>query len=229
MPPGNSKLIQEEACDSWTSAAVDSPTVSVARLAVPGKASGEFQKACENLKDAKFQAAEDHARKAVEIYPDYAAAWVVLGQALTAERKDDEAVQACRQAMKVDPTYDPPYLCLADFAERTNHWDDVYALSGQARALDPATNPYVYFYCAIADLHLKHYAQAELDGRFAESLDKGNQIPALHLLLAQVYQAEGDKNGEAAELQKFLEFSPHDSEWQTAHTVLAEIQDKPAK
>lgn len=229
MAADNSRLITAESCDSWTAAAVNSPTVSVERLAVPRDARGEFQKACGALKDGNFQAAEDRARKAVGLYSDYAAAWVVLGQALNAEHKDSEAAQACKQAMKVDPTYAPPYLCLAQFAERTNKWDDVYTFSGHALSLEPATDPYAFFYAALADLHLKRYAQAELDGHSAEKLDTGNQIPELHLLLAQVYQAEGNKTDEVLELQKFLELSPHNPDWQTARTTLAEIQDNVAK
>lgn len=229
MPIDYSRLIEAEACESWTAAAVDSPTVSVTRLAVPGKARDEFQKACKNLKRGNFEAAEDHARRAVEVYPDYAAGWVVLGQALTAGHKDQEAAQACKQAMKVDPTYAPPYLCLAQFAERTNHWDDAYTFSDQARSLDPLNDPYVYFYKAMAELHLKRYTQAEMDGLLAERLDDDGQIPKVHLLLAEVYRAKGDKSGEAAELQKFLELSPHDSEWQTARSILADVQNSTAK
>ncbi len=223
-----SRLVSAEACESWTAAAVDSPTVSVTRLAVPGKARDEFQTACGKLKGSNFAAAEDHARKAVEIYPGYAAAWVVLGQALAAGNKDNEAVEACKQAMKVDPTYVAPYMCLAQFAQRTNHWDDVYAFSDHARSLDPANNPYVYFYAAMADLHLKRYAEAEADGLAAEGLDNRNQIREVHLLLAEVYRVKGDKSSEAAELQKFLVLPPHDAEWQTARTTLDEIQDSAA-
>ena len=39
-----SQLIKAEACEGWTAAAVNSPTVSVTRLAVPGKARDEFQR-----------------------------------------------------------------------------------------------------------------------------------------------------------------------------------------
>jgi hypothetical protein len=223
------RLIEAEACESWTAAAVDSPTVSVTRLAVPGKARDEFQKACKNLKHDNFAEAEDHARRAAEIYPDYAAAWVVLGQALMAGNKDNEGAQACKQAMKADPTYAPPYICLAQFAERTNHWDDVYTFSDQAQSLEPVNDPYVYFYEGMAALHLKNFAKAEMDALIAERLDSSAKIPKLHLLLAEVYRAKGDKNGEAVELQKFLELSPHDAEWQTARSTLAELQNSVPK
>lgn len=229
MPADNTRLITAESCDSWTAASVNSPTVSVERLAVPKGARVEFQKACGELKDGDFVAAEGDARKAIGLYSDYAAAWVVLGQALDAEHKDSDAVEACKQAMKVDPTYAPPYLCLAQFAERTNKWDDVYTFSGHALSLEPTTDPYAYFYAAAAELHLKRYGQAELYGRSAEKLDTTNKIPELHLLLAQVYQAEGNKTDEVAELQKFLQLSPHNPDWQTARTTLAEIQSNVAK
>ncbi|MGH9717596.1 MAG: hypothetical protein ACRD4R_12840 [Candidatus Acidiferrales bacterium] len=226
MPIDNSRLVDAESCRTWTAAAVDSPTVSVARLAVPHKASHEFQKACNNFKDNRLKSAEAHARKAVKIYPDYAAAWVVLGQILKAEHNDHEAVQACHQAMRVDPKYAPPYICLAGFAASANDWDEAYSLSDHALSLDPATDPYAYFYTATADLHLKHYAQAELYGRSAEKLDRWNKIPEIHLLLATVYGVKKDPGKEAKELRKFLKEAPHNSNWQTARTKLTSIQDR---
>ncbi|MDE3168829.1 MAG: tetratricopeptide repeat protein [Acidobacteriota bacterium] len=229
MPFDYSRLIKAEACESWTAAAVDSPTVSVTRLAIPRKARDEFQKACGKLKANNFAAAEDYARKAVSIYPDYAPAWVVLGQALTAENKRQQAIEACKQAMNVDPTYAPPYICLAQFAQRANDWDGVYTYSDRARTVDPANNPYVYFYAATADLHRKEYSKAEQEGLAAEQLDNENQITRLHLLLAEIYRARGDTVNEAAELRKFLQLSPHDGEWQTARTTLAAIQGGTAK
>ena len=94
------------------------------------------------------------------------------------------------------------------FAERTNHWDDVYTFSDHARLLDPANDWVIYFYKTMADLHFKRYPQAVLDGRVAERLDNENQIPEIHLLLAEAYRATGDTGDEAIELQKFLESSP---------------------
>lgn len=225
MPVDNERLVNAESCRTWTEAAVNSPTVSVARLAVPGKASHEFQKACGDFKDHRLKSAEEHARKAVKIYPDYAAAWVVLGQILKADHEDKEAIEACRQGMNADPKYAPPYICLAGFAASANDWDEAYSMADRALSLDPATDPYAFFYTATADLHLKRYAQAELYGRSAEKLDKWKKIPEIHLLLAEVYEAQKDPTKEAQELRKFLKEAPHNSDWQTARTTLSEIQD----
>jgi tetratricopeptide (TPR) repeat protein len=229
MPLDNSRLINAESCRTWTAASVNSPTVSVARLEVPGKASHEFQKACGDFNDHRLESAEEHARKAVKIDPDYAAAWVVLGQVLKAEHKDREAIEACRNGMNADPKYAPPYICLAGFVARANDWDQVYSLANRALALDPATDPYAFLYTATADLHLKKYDQAELYGRSAEKLDKWHKIPEIHLLLAQIYELQKEQIKEAQELRKYLKNAPHDADWETAKTTLAELEDRPLK
>jgi len=41
----------------------------------------------------------------------------MLGQVLQDEQKMNEAHDACLQALSVDPTYLPPYLCLAGLLE----------------------------------------------------------------------------------------------------------------
>jgi tetratricopeptide (TPR) repeat protein len=226
MPVDNSRLISAESCQTWTAAAVDSPTVSVERLAIPGKASHEFQKACGSFKSKGLKAAEDHARKAVKIYPDYAAAWVLLGQILQEDHKDQEAIDACRQGKEADPQYAPPYICLAGFAARADHWDEAYSLSSHALALDPATDPYAFLYTATADFHLNRMEQAELYARSAEKLDRWHRIPEVHLLLAKLDAVKGDRTAEAAELRQFLKNSPHNSDWQTAKTKLATLEDQ---
>ncbi|MDE3110539.1 MAG: hypothetical protein KGL02_11435 [Acidobacteriota bacterium] len=228
MPVDNTRLISAESCQTWTAAAVNSPTVSVMRLGVPGSASHQFQKACNDFKDSKLISAEDHVRRAVKLYPNYAPAWVLLGQILQADHKDQEAIDACRQAETADPGYAPPYICLAGFAARANDWDEAYSLSNRALSLDPATDPYAFLFAATANFHLKHLEQAELYARSAEKLDKWNHLPEVHLLLANLCDAHGDKAGEAAELRKFLKASPHNADWESAKTKLSAIEAPPA-
>lgn len=229
MPIDNSRLVNDESCQTWTAAAVDSPTVSFSRLAVPGKASHEFQKACGDFKDGKLKSAEDHARRAVAIYPDYAAAWVVLGQVLHADHQDQEAITACQNGKNADPKYAPPYICLSGFAASANDWDEAYALANQALMLDPATDTYAYMYTANAEFHLKHLDQAELYAESAEKLDRWNHVPEVHILLARIYGKEGKRQEEAVELRKFLKGSPHNSDWETAKTRLAELDNHASK
>jgi hypothetical protein len=218
--------MKAESCNTWTEAAVRSPTVSVARLAVPKKASSEFQKACGAFKDKRLPDAEKHARKAIDRYSNYAAAWVMLGQILDAQHKQDEARAACAQALSVDPGYSPPYICLAEFAARQDDWEQVSKLSKNALELDPANNAYAYYYTAVAALHFKKLAEAELDGLSAAKLDAWHHLPQVHLLLAKVYEAKGDSKAEAEQLRRYLKLSPDAPNSAFAKSTLDRLEAK---
>jgi tetratricopeptide (TPR) repeat protein len=229
MPVDTSEMVNSEACNSWTESGVHSPTVSATRLAVPGKASGEYQKACGAYKDKKLGQAEEHVRKAISVYPNYVAAWVVLGQVLDAQHKRDEARTACSQAATVDPTYVAPYLCLAEFAATESNWDEVSKLSQRALALDPVNNIYSLYYAADAGVHLLHLADAETKALAALQLDTWHHLPQLHLLLAQVYAAKGDVGSEMANLKQYLKLSPNAPDAPGAKQTLAQLESSSTK
>ena len=218
------ELLDTEACISWTEYGVRSPTVSIARLAVPGKASSEYQKGCRTYKDKKLAQSEEHLRKAIGAYPDYAAAWVLLGQVLDAQRKRPEAREACSQASTVDPKYVAPYLCLAEFAATEGDWEQVARLSERALELDPVSNIYSFYYAAYAGVHLRRFHEAETSALAAIRIDRWNFLPQLHLLLAQVYAGEGDSPAEMVELQEFLKIAPESDDAAGAKDTLSALR-----
>ncbi len=223
-PADTADIMNAEVCNSWTEAGVKSPTVSTIRLAVPDKASSEYQKACSAYKSRNLQQAEEHVRNAIKLYANYVPAWVVLGQVLDAEHKRPEARTACSQAMNVDPTYVAPYLCLAQFAATENDWDQVEKLSGRALALDPVNNPYSLFYTADAGFHLNQIADAEKNALAAVQLDIWHHMPEVHLLLAQVYATKGDLSAEMTQLKEYLKLAPDAANAAEARTMLARLQ-----
>ncbi len=229
MLAASDHLMDSEGCNSWTESGVHSPTVSVARLAVPGKATGEYQRGCGAYKDKRLDQAERHLRKAIDIYPSYPAAWVVLGQVLDAQHKREDARQACSEAIKIDATYVAPYLCLAEFSATEDDWKQVSSLSERALALDPANNPYSLYYTAAAAFHLNDLAAAERNALAAVALDPWHHIPRLHLLLAQIYAAKGEPDEEAAQLRDYLKVAPNSGDAAGARDTLAQLQLRPAK
>lgn len=228
VPSASSQLADSEGCNSWTESGVRSPTVSVARLAVPGKAGGEYQKGCGAYKDKRLEQAEQHLRKAIDIYPSYPAAWVVLGQVLDDQHKRDDARQACSQAIKIDPSYVAPYLCLAQFSATEDDWKQVSSLAAHAMAIDPATNPYSLYYTADAAFHLNDLAKAETSALAAVGLDPWHHLPQLHLLLAQIYAAKGDSRAEAEQLRNYLKVAPNSGDAAGARNTLAQLESRPA-
>jgi predicted Zn-dependent protease len=221
-------MVEAEACNSWTDSGVHSPTVSVARLQIPDKASGEFQKACSSYKGKKYIEAETHARAAVDIYPNYAASWVLLGQVLDAQHKRDDAEKACSQAISVDPTYVAPYLCLAEFAARDEDWKSVARISDQALAIDPTSNAYALYYSAAANYHTRHLVDAETSAKAAGDLDPWHHLPQIHLLLANIYATKGDFHAETAELKEYLKIASNSPDAPVARVMLKQAENPPA-
>jgi tetratricopeptide (TPR) repeat protein len=223
------EITNAESCNTWTEAGVHSPTVSAARLEVPSKASSEYQKACGAFKDKRLSAAEDAVRKAIGLDPNYAAAWVVLGQVLAAQNKANDGRQACSQAMTVDPTYVPPYICLADFAAKENNWDEVSRLSTRALQLDPVSDVYAFYFTADAEYHLHHILKAETDALSAVRLDVWHHLPQVHRLLARIYEMKGDSHAEMAQVKEYLKQAPNSDDSAEMKSLLAQLEAGPAQ
>jgi len=178
-------------------------TVSIASLQIPSKAQKEYADACVALKDNKIPEAEQHLRKATEIYPQYVAGWVMLGQTLETRQKPAEARDACSHAATADPSYVPAYLCLAEIAGRKQEWDEVLNQTRRALELDAVNDAYAYFFSAIAYVNLKQLSDAEASALKAESIDIDRREPILQLLLAQIYQAKNDSVNAASHLREY--------------------------
>jgi len=188
-------------------------TVGISDLQIPTKARREHGDGCIALKNGKISEAENHLRKAVKQWPKYWAAWVVLGQVLEAQKKTGEARDACSQPLTTGAGYLPAYLCLADISARSESWDKVLALSVSALAIDATTVAVAYDYNAAANFHLRNLPAAEKSALRAAEIDTNNTDPRVHFLLAQIYEAKGDRVAEAAQLREYLKyaFNPDDA------------------
>lgn len=178
-------------------------TASVSSLQVPAKAQKEYEKACTALKDNKLPETEQHLRKATEIYPSYAAGWVMLGQILGTQNEMTKGREACSRASAADPKYLPAYLCLAELAGREQKWNEVLDLSGRALELDPVNDAHGYFFSAIAYFNLNQLREAEMRALKAEEIDKEHHQPLIQFLLAQIYEAKHDSANAASSLQEY--------------------------
>lgn len=121
-------------------------SVSVTSLQIPRKAQKEYEQACADLTNNELPEAEQHLRKATEIYPKYALGWVILGEILETLRQTGEAHNACMRASNTDPKYLPAYLCLAGIAGRDQQWNEVLSLTGRALELDSVNDAHAYFF-----------------------------------------------------------------------------------
>ena len=142
--PSSSKsgVFTDENCLPWNVSEGRDAAVSVTRLKVPMTARSEYQKACDANNNNKFEDAELHARRAIDKFQTYPAAWVMLGMVLEEQHKRQEARDACDHAMTVDSRYLPAYLCQAEFSARNREWDRVLNLANLALGLNSAGDGY---------------------------------------------------------------------------------------
>jgi len=203
------------------------PTVAAEQLKIPAKASNEYQEGCSSLRSRKFPDAEKHLRIAVREYGKYSLAWVTLGQLLSVQKRLDEAKVACAQATIADPIFAPAHLCLADFAARSHDWAEVLQLS--ERALGGGANYAVvaYEYNAAANLNLHNLAAAENSGLRAVEMDRDHREPRVHFVLAQVYEAKGDRENEAKQLREYLKYAGDTSDLAIIKAALLQLEVRP--
>lgn len=214
----------DESCILWNITQSHAATVSAATLKIPGNAKGEYRKSCSELKDKKPASAEEHLRKALEEYPQYAAAWALLGQLLEAENKTSEARDACSQASTADTGYAPAYLCLADIAAQRKDWHLALDMADRSLSLVPQHNVYGSFYSAVAQFHLEQLPEAESDALKTIDADHSHRIPQAHLLLAEIYNARHDTRGVAYEFRAYLKAAPNAPDADAIRKSLADVE-----
>ena len=205
------------------------PVVNVKSMQVSGSARKEYSAACDAIRDKKFDRATDHLHKAVKAEPLYSAAWVTLGQLLVAQQKVPEGRDACSQAVAANANYLAGYLCLADISGREQKWDEMLKFSSHAIDLDPANDAVAYGLNAAANLNLHKLPEAEKSGLKAAEIDKTHNDPRVYFLLAQIYEAKGEPDNEAAQLRQYLKFATDPNDAAMVKAYLAELEKHAAK
>jgi tetratricopeptide (TPR) repeat protein len=217
---------EDDACLPWDLSDARNSSVSAIRLGVPGKARSQFQKACDAFKKIDLAKAEEHLRDAIDMYPNYPAAWVLLGQVMLGQQKMDEAHDACSKPIKVDPTYLAPYLCLAGLLSREKNWSDLQTWTDRFRGLSLNGDLYASYYRGLALFHLHNYADAQKNVTQAISLDSTHRQPNLFFLLAQIYGEQGNVPGASAQIQQFVKYTPSKQDKDLAKQYLSELQSR---
>jgi hypothetical protein len=223
-PMSKAQMVEDETCLPWAISSIRGATVSVMRLQIPDKARSEYDKACSDFRKKKFAEAEEHIRGAIEKYSNYVAAWVMMGQVLEAEQQVEKAHDACSHASAADPTYLPPYICLAELDARSGHWDEILSVTNMALDLNPVGDVYAYFYRSMAYFNMNKLPEAERSALVAERMDAAHHQPSVHFLLAHIYEAKGDLVGAAAEVKQFLKFNQDKIRTDEARKYLAKLE-----
>ncbi|HLK08823.1 MAG TPA: hypothetical protein VKV30_12790 [Candidatus Angelobacter sp.] len=183
-------------------------TISVTSMAAPKDALRALEKA-QKIKADKPVEAEKELTKAVKIYPQFAAAWTLLGD-LHREHKDFNTARTdYAQAIAADPQFVNPSYGLAMISAQEKKWDDTIRLTDQVIKLNSAAYPLAYFLNAAANYNLQKFAPAEESAKKFKALDTQHSHPDVCLLLSYLYSGRQDYASAAREIREYLVLAPN--------------------
>jgi Tfp pilus assembly protein PilF len=183
-------------------------TISVTSMAAPKDAMRALEKA-QKLRAEKPAEAEKELTKAVKIYPQFAAAWTLLGD-LHREHNDFNTARAdYAQAIAADPQFVNPSYGLAMIASQEKKWDDTIRLTEQVIKLNSAAYPLAYFLNAAANYNSQKFEPAEENAKKFKALDTQHSHPEVCLLLSYLYSGRQDYAAAAGEIREYLTLAPN--------------------
>ena len=183
-------------------------TISVTSMAAPKDAMRAYEKA-QKVRDEKPAEAEKDLNKAVKIYPQFAAAWTLLGDIHRERREFDAARTEYAQAIAADPQFVNPSYGLTMIAAQEKKWDDASRLSDQVIKLNAAAYPMAYFINAAANYNLQKFEPAEESAKKFKALDMQHSHPDVCLLLSYLYSGKQDYAAAAREIRDYLAIAPN--------------------
>ena len=199
-------------------------TVSVAQFQVPEKARKEYIKASKATAKLKMDEAAEHVQRALEIYPNYAAA-LTLRAILELDRSQiGAAMNDTQKAIQADGNYALAYTVLASALNATGRFDEALQTLQRSERLAPDIWQ-VYYEQAKAYLGKSDYRSTVRLLDRAQSL-ASNDFPQMHMLRARALIGLNQYAGAGAELETFLQKTPEGPESEQARSMLAKIREK---
>lgn len=195
-------------------------SVPASQLTVPEKAVREYEDAQKDLNRRDVDAAVKRLEHAVEMAPQFSAAWNNLGTIAYQTRKFERAAECFRASLEADPTAYEPLVNLGGVLVTLNDLDDAWKYNVYAvliRPNDALANSQLgmtYFGLGKMDLAEKYFVAAR-------------QIDPAHfshpqLFLAEIHLRRGDRSATADDLEDFLKHHP---DWPQATKMREKIDE----
>ena len=204
-------------------AGIQGSTMSATSARAPKDAKKAYEKGLDDVKKKKADQAEADFRKAVELYPKYAVAWMELGKSLEDRQHPAEAQEAYASALAADSKFVYPYERLYQIAVRAQDWKGVLENTNQLLRLDPYEFLGAYYYNSVAHLQLKEYDEAEKMAREAIQRDRQQALPRSHYLLGMILAQKQDWTAAADSLRTYLKVAPNSTDKAQVEKVLGQI------
>ena len=189
---------------------VEGAMVSVTTAQAPATAKKEYDKGRDATRNEKWEAAEKHFARAVQQYPQFAAAWVELGRMQMRRADAQSARSSFDRALSADPKFVLSYHQLAQLAANQGNWKEVIDTSNTLLKLDPLNFPEDWWLNAVGNYSLSHFDLAEASARKGLELDKEGRYPKLEYILGLSLAQKQDYTGALVHIHNYLRLAPLD-------------------
>jgi TolA-binding protein len=203
---------------------VENATVSVGTLAAPSDAKKVFEKGMEQAKKKKWQSACEYFRRAIEIYPRYAVAWLELGRAQLEQKALPDAQHSFQRAIAEDDHFIAAYLDLTDVAAKQKDWALVAGTTDHLAQLAPDLSPKTWFFNSVAKFNLGNIVGAEQSVIRGLKLDARHKVPQLEYVYGVVLARQGKYDQAIEHIRSYLQRSPHGEAIPEAQSTLSTLE-----
>jgi tetratricopeptide (TPR) repeat protein len=169
--------------------------------------------------------AEKNLKKAIQLYPTFAQAWLQLGKIQEAS-EPQAARDSFSKALAADPKFVLPYEQLAALAAKAEKWQETLDNTNHALELDPAGTPQLWYYDALAKFQLGKSDEANVSASKALAIDPRHTVPNTEQLLAVILARKADYAGAVQHLQNCLTYLPAGPQADLVKQQIAQLETK---
>jgi tetratricopeptide (TPR) repeat protein len=192
-------MMTGSAGSSSANGAAPSGIVSVETLKVPGPAMKEMQKFLKDFDAGKLDSSVKHLSKAIEIYPEWAAAHYNLGQTYARMGSYDKAILAFQSAAELDSRHPRSWLGLSKVYFIQKRYAEGETAARRALEIDPVNGDAKYF------LARNLISKGQETSEALQLLEKSKeQYAAARLVLANIYLRRGAVDEAVTELRGYI-------------------------
>ena len=180
--------------------------ISATQLFIPEQARAEYDKAQQRAAVHDWSGASQLLRKALDIAPQFSAAWQQLGLIASLEKRYQEAADAFREVLKQQPEYYLALINLGGVLLGLGNAAEANAVNERAVRLRP-DDEQAHAQLGYGYLLVGRLAEAETHLKRTIALDPAHYFYP-QILLADLYGQRNDTNSVVRELEEFLRLHP---------------------
>ena len=193
-------------------------------IRVPRAINKPWAQSVKAIQAGDWAPAEQHLRSAVKGAPQFAAAWNALGVVCQSQDKLEDASNAFRRAIELNPKSLPPYVSLTRAEIKRRAWPEAAQAAQALIAADTRRQyPDAYVFDAVAAYSLHDFERAETSARTALRLDPKHRIPRAEYVLGLVLEAKKDYAAAAEHMGAYLALEPKAADAESVRSHMGKI------